>query len=54
MSMSDEQYAHHARSDGNDFACWIRDCMGDARCADRLLHAKTRADAVRTLCVSCA
>jgi hypothetical protein len=51
--MSDDQYSYHTVRNGNDFAAWIRDCMGDAALAERVARAGTRTDAVRVLSVCC-
>lgn len=51
--MSDEQYAYHTERAGNDFAAWVRDCMGDTGCAVRIAQAKTRQGAVRALTCVC-
>ena len=36
------QYAYHTKRDGNDFAKWIHDCLGDKCMATRLKKARTR------------
>lgn len=52
-SMSDEQYQYHTLRAGNDFASWVRDCVGDAKLAERLAQSKTRAAAARVLGTCC-
>ena len=51
--MSDEQYAYHTERDGNDFARWIRDCLGNTSLASRVAKAKTRSSAARALATAC-
>jgi len=52
--MSDEQYAYHTKREGNDFAKWVQDCLGDSASATGLKSARTRVGAVRTLAKRCA
>jgi len=52
-SMSDEQYAYHTKREGNDFANWISDCLGDVVCAQDLKKVKTRTGAIRVLSSRC-
>lgn len=52
--MSDEQYAYHTKREGNDFAKWVLDCLGDSATATSLKKARTRVGAVRTLSKKCA
>lgn len=52
-SMSEEQYQYHTSRDGSDFARWVRICIGDCPCADRLEKAKTRVSAMRALTGTC-
>ena len=52
--MSDEQYAYHTKREGNDFAKWVQDCLGDSASATGLKSARTRVGAVRILAKTCA
>lgn len=52
-AMNDDQYRYHTERSGNDFASWIRWCVGDAKLADRIVAAKSRADVVRILAACC-
>ena len=52
-SMTDEQFAYHTKRDGNDFARWVRESIGDPACATRLERAKTRMAAAKVLAESC-
>lgn len=52
--MTDEQFTYHTKRDGNDFARWIRDSLGDAETATRIARARTRSGAVQALRVACA
>jgi len=36
-NMSDEVFLHHTEGERNDFASWIRECLGDVRLADSLI-----------------
>ena len=51
--ISVEQYQYHTTREGNDFARWLRDCLGDAARAKSLESAKTKAAAVRALSGTC-
>lgn len=46
QTMSEDQYAYHTQQ-GNDFANWMKDVMGDRACAEKLLKAKTKGGAAR-------
>ncbi|MBI4449199.1 hypothetical protein HY641_04195 [Candidatus Woesearchaeota archaeon] len=37
--MSPQAFAHHVTSTRNDFAMWVRDCIGDAVLSSRLLYS---------------
>lgn len=52
-AMTDEQFAYHTKRDGNDFARWVRESIGDPLCAARLERAKTRAAAAKALAGLC-
>ena len=52
-SMTDEQYAHHAKQGENDFAKWVQHCIKDAGCATSLRRVKTRSGAVKILVSKC-
>jgi hypothetical protein len=51
--MTEEQYAYHTERAGNDFAVWVRDCLGDAATALRLAKAKNRDAAARVIVCVC-
>lgn len=51
--ISDEQFAYHTKRAGNDFACWLRDCLGDDVTAGRIEKAHGRSSAARALSCSC-
>jgi len=51
--ITDEQFEYHTKRAGNDFACWLRDCLGDAATAARLEKARGRSGAVSVLVCSC-
>lgn len=51
--MSDDQYSYHTTRNGNDFAAWIRDCMGNVALAERVARAGNRTEAVRVLSACC-
>lgn len=51
--LSNEQFEYHTKRAGNDFACWLRDCLGDAATAERLEKARGRSGALRALSCSC-
>jgi hypothetical protein len=53
QDMSDEQFAYHTARAGNDFASWVRDCLGDVTCAVRIAKARTRDGAVRAIVCTC-
>ena len=36
-NMSNEAFLHHTGQGRNDFANWIRDCLGDSKLADELV-----------------
>jgi hypothetical protein len=48
-TMSDEQFAYHTKRNGNDFANWVRDVIGDSLCAVKIAKVKTRAGMLRAL-----
>ena len=48
-SISDEQFAFHASAGKNDFAAWIDDVLGDAKCATSLRRARTKSAALRAV-----
>jgi hypothetical protein len=52
--MSDEQYAYHTTRAGNDFAMWVRDCLGDTDSAVRIAKARSKDSAVRAIVCVCA
>jgi len=47
--MSDEQFEYHTARNGNDFARWIRDVLGDIDCADALSDVASRKEVLRVL-----
>jgi hypothetical protein len=51
--MTDEQYAYHTARAGNDFASWVRDCLGDTVTAVRIAKTKTRDGAMRAIICTC-
>jgi len=40
--MAPESFGHHAMQQRNDFANWVKDCIGDKELADRIAKAGTR------------
>ena len=42
--MSDGAFAHHVADGRNDFASWVRDVFAEPELADRMLHAKSKAE----------
>lgn len=40
--MRDETFAHHVNESKNDFATWIKDCMGETQLANELMKYKTK------------
>jgi hypothetical protein len=46
LVMSEEQYIHHAGMGRNDFSSWVKDVLGDKKCAVGLLKAKNIKDAL--------
>ena len=40
--MKDEHFAHHVNEHKNDFANWIKDCMGEEQLANELSKYKTK------------
>lgn len=51
--ITDEQFLYHTKRAGNDFACWLRDCLGDDVTATRVEKARGRSGALRALSCSC-
>ena len=51
--MTDDQFAYHTKRDGNDFARWIRDSLGDPETAVRIARARTRTGAIQALRAAC-
>lgn len=51
--MTDAQFAHHVMKGKNDFSLWVRDVLGHAACAKRLINAKTRASARKAIAECC-
>lgn len=51
--MTEEQYFYHTSRAGNDFATWVRDCVGDTACAVRIAKAKTRDGTVTAIACTC-
>lgn len=51
--MTDEQFAYHTERAGNDFAAWVRDCLGDQTMAVRIAKAHTKAGAARVIVCTC-
>lgn len=50
--ITDEQFAYHTKRAGNDFARWLRDCLGDEHTAARIEKARGRGGAARALSCS--
>jgi len=49
QTMSDEQFDYHTKREGNDFARWIGDVLGDASCAATVKRTRTRAGMLKAL-----
>jgi len=47
--MSDDQFNHHTKRDGNDFARWIENVLGAKICAGKIDRAKTREATIKVL-----
>jgi hypothetical protein len=47
--ISDAQFAHHVRPDGNDFANWVDHVLEEKTCARALRRAHTVSDALRAV-----
>jgi hypothetical protein len=45
-TMSEEQFMYHAGMGRNDFSAWVLHVLGDKKCADDLLKAKNKKDAL--------
>lgn len=52
-AMSDETYQYHTTRNGNDFASWIKFCIGDSLLAGRVAKAKSRVEAAHILAGCC-
>jgi len=48
-TMTDEQYSYHTKRDGNDFALWVENVLGDKELAKKMTRVKTRQTAASTL-----
>lgn len=48
-AMSDEQFDHHTKRDGNDFARWIDEVLQESACAKKIAKIKTRAGLLKAL-----
>jgi hypothetical protein len=53
QDMSDAQFRYHTERAGNDFATWVRDCLGDIDAATRLSKAKTKDASARAIICTC-
>ncbi len=47
--MNDEQFAHHVNAQRNDFANWVEDVLGNAKCARALRKSGSRSAALRAV-----
>jgi len=48
-TMSREQFTHHTKKDGNDFAKWVGEILNCSECAMTLKKAKTKSGALRAV-----
>jgi len=47
--MSEAQFTHHVTREKNDFATWVSEVLGDAKCAKELAKAKLRETTIQIL-----
>lgn len=48
-TISEEEYAHHANEERNDFSSWVKDIFKEARLATSLRKAKSKSDAAKVV-----
>lgn len=47
--ITDEQFKFHVNGDRNDFAAWVKDSLGDSKCATALKRAKKKETALKVV-----
>ena len=49
LEMSDEKFDYHTKRDGNDFAKWVGDILGEKKLAAKLARTKTKKVTVKAI-----